>query len=160
MNWSPAAILPNLSAKKAVEGEIIALAPSHDPRVSAFCHAHAKFKELMSRFTDAFHVPLDAVVLIVRDDAVPKLAEVEPLASFRDLVALCVVPYARSLGIVYGNGDRISYANSFWLYPWMLSKDNQHIVASTPAIQAFHAVEQFHGQSSPDLSEMELRDVD
>jgi len=46
----------------------------------------------MSRFTDAFDVPLKPVVLIVRNDVMPKLAQVEPLASFRDLVALCVIP--------------------------------------------------------------------
>jgi len=159
-NWSPAAILPNLTADKAVDGEIIALAPSDDPRVLAFCTAHPKFKELISRFTNAFRVPLSPVVQIVRDDVTPKLADVEPLASFRDLVALSVIPYARSLGLVYRNGHRISYSNSFWLYPWMLGSDNEHIVASTPAIQSFHVVEKFHGQSSPELSIMKLTDVD
>ena len=158
--WSPAAILPNLSAKKAVEGEVVAFAPCDDPRVLAFCAAHPKFKELISRFTNAFNVPLKPVVQIVRDDVMPKLALVEPLASFRDLVALSVIPYARSLGIVYGNGHHISYSNSFWLYPWMLGQDNEHIVALTPAIQSIHVVEKFHGQSSPELSIMKLTDLD
>jgi hypothetical protein len=82
------------------------------------------------------------------------------LASFRDLVALSVVPYARSIAIVYDNPNHISYSNSFWLYPWMLAKDNQHLFASTPAITALHIVDQFHGQSSPELSTMPLNDVD
>lgn len=42
----------------------------------------------------------------------------------------------------------------------MLSKDNEHLVASTPAVMSFHVVEQFHGQSSPELSVMALKDVD
>ncbi|MGO9254766.1 MAG: hypothetical protein ACLQU1_00460 [Bryobacteraceae bacterium] len=159
-DWTPAAILPNLSAKKAVDGEAIALAPCHDPRVQAFCTAHANFNEFISRFTSAFEVPLNPVVLIVRDDVLPKVAQVEPLASFRDLVALSVIPYARSLGIVYSDGHRISYSNSFWLYPWMLSTNNEHLVASTPALNGLHVVEKFHGQSSPELSIMKLIEVD
>jgi hypothetical protein len=118
-DWTPAAILPNLSARNAVEGDVIALAPGLDPRVQAFCTAHPKFGELLSRFTDAFHIPLDPVVLIVRDDVLPKLAEVDPLASFRDLVALCVIPYCRSLAAVYPNPHRVSYSSSFSFYPWM-----------------------------------------
>src|SRR5258707_15195495 len=100
-SWTPAAILPNLSAKTAFEGEVIALGPCDDARVEAFGSVHPKFTELLSRFTDAFQVPLRPVVLMVRDDALSKLAQVEPLASFRDVVALSVIPYARSLSIVY-----------------------------------------------------------
>jgi hypothetical protein len=119
-DWTPAAILPNLSIREPVEGEVIALASCFDPRVQAFCTVHPKFGVLLSRFTDAFNVPLEPVVLIVREDVLLKVATVEPLASFRDLVALCVIPYSRSLAAVYSNPHRISYSNSFSFYPWML----------------------------------------
>jgi hypothetical protein len=160
VDWVPAAILPNLYAKKAVEGGVVAFVPCNDPRVQEFCAAHPSFRELISRFTDAFGVPLNPVIQIVRNDVALKLADVEPLASFRDLVALSVVPYARSLAAVHGNPHHISYSNSFWLYPWMLGKDNERIVASTPAVTSFHIVDQFHGQSSPELSVMKLADID
>ena len=159
-DWTPAAILPNLFARKAVEGEVIALAPRFDPRVQAFCTAHSKFGVLLSRFTDAFNVPLDPVVLIVRNDVLPKLAEVDPLASFRDLVAISVIPYCRSLAAVYSNPGRISYANSFSFYPWMLGTNNENLVALTPAMQALHIVEEFHGQSAPELLKMQLSELD
>jgi len=42
MDWSPAAILPNLTAKKAVEGDLIAFVPYGDSRVQAFCVAHPR----------------------------------------------------------------------------------------------------------------------
>ena len=126
-----------------------------------FCAAHPPFKELISRFTNAFAVHLNPLVLIIRNDALPKVSQVEPLASFRDVAALCTIPYARSLGLVYPNrGHRISYSNSFWLYPWMLGTDNQHLVASTPAFEGLHVVKEFHGQSSPDLPTMKFSDVD
>lgn len=71
--WSPAAVLPNLTTQKGIEGEAIALAPDDDPRVKAFCTSHPHFKEFISRFIDAFAQPLRSVVLIVCNDAVPKL---------------------------------------------------------------------------------------
>jgi hypothetical protein len=56
--WSPAAILPNLSSDNPIDGEVVAFAPCRDRRVQEFCDAHPKFSELISRFTDAFGVPI------------------------------------------------------------------------------------------------------
>lgn len=159
-NWSPVAILPNLSTRRAVGCDVAAFASCRDPRVQAFCAVQPKFKEFLSRFTDAFRVPLQPIVFIVCDDVRPKLAKSSALVSFRDLIAMCVIPYARSLNLVYRTGYRITYSNSFWLYPWMLDRYNEHLIARTPAFLGFHTVEEFHGQSSPELSVMELEDLD
>lgn len=115
MDWYPAAILPNLFATDAVEGDVIALVPSEDPRIGEFCRAHAIFKEVLGRFTNAFGEALRPVVQIVRSDVASKLTYAE-IASFRDLVALSVVPYSRALTVLHGNQRRISYTDSFWLY--------------------------------------------
>jgi hypothetical protein len=162
VNWVPAAILPNISAKNSIEGDVVAFARCDDPRVLAFGARHSKFQDLLSRFTDAFAVPAEPIVQIVREDTLGKLDQVEPLASFRDLVALSVIPYARALGTVYGNRaiHRISYSNSFWLYPWMLARDNEHLSASTPAFGGWHNVDEFHGQTSPELPMLELGEID
>ena len=158
--WTPVALLPNLFAKTAMDGEVVALAPPRDPRVQTFCGAHPEFKVLLSRFTDAFNVPREPVVLIVRDDVVRRLETGPAFQSFRDLAAMSIVPYARALSIVYGNSNRIAYSTSFSFYPWMLARDNKHLAALTPAITSYHVVEAFRGQSSPELSCMELTDVD
>src|SRR6202012_2627362 len=55
------------------------------------------------------------------------------------------------------NAGRIAYADSFWLYPWTLSKNNQTLTLSTPALSAFHVVQQFHGQASPELPVMQIQ---
>ena len=159
-NWTAAAILPNISTRRAIEGDVIALAPRSDPRVNLFCTDHPKFRLLLSRFTDAFQVPVDPVVLIVRDDVLPRLAKVEPLASFRDLVAMSVIPYCRAMASVYKNPHHISYSNSFAFYPWTLNTENEHLVALTPAMKSVHVVEAFHGQSSPELPAMPLSEID
>ena len=80
--------------------------------------------------------------------------------AFRDLVAACAVTRARSLSFVYPNRVGLSYSNYFWLHPWMQNDAIDRLTASTPALSAFHVVEQFHGQSSPELSEMELDEID
>jgi hypothetical protein len=91
---------------------------------------------------------------------ISQLDRPDPIMSFRDLVAMSVVPYARSLNSVYNTSNRIVYSNSFWLYPWITGRDTEYLVASTPAFQGVHVVEQFHGQSSPEISVMELREQD
>jgi hypothetical protein len=160
-NWTPVAILPNLSGARTIEAEIVALTPFDDPRVQSMRDAIPLFAELLSRFSDAFGVPLKPFVFIARKDAVPNLSP-ETLLSFRDLAAISVIPCSRSLNTVYKTTNRIVYADSFALYPWMLSKDNDALVLSTPALGGFHDVKQFHGQSSPELPVMRIeeRDVD
>ncbi len=158
-SWSPIAILPNLSSGKMIEGEVVALACSQDSRTQAICQAAPKFADLLARFTNAFGVAVDPVVLIARDDALPNLTA-DVLLSFRDLVAISIIPYSRSLNTVYRTTNRIVYANSFWLYPWMLGKDNQSLTTSTPAFSGIHVVEAFHGQASPELPVMQIDDMD
>jgi hypothetical protein len=159
IGWSPIAILPNLSASDAVEGEVVAFAGSGDARVESISRSAPKFAGLLSRFTDAFEVTLDPMVLIVRDDMKPSLTA-DALLSFRDLVAISVIPYSRSLNTVYRNTGRIVYSNSFWIHPWTLSTDNEHLTTRTPAFSGMHIVEAFRGQSSPELPVIQIKDFD
>ncbi len=158
-SWVPVAILPNLSGGIAIEAEFVALAPIDDPRVQAIRSAIPLFAELLSQFTNAFGVPLEPFVFIARGDAVAKLSP-DALLSFRDLAAISVIPSSRSLNTVYNTTNRIVYSNSFALYPWMLSKSNDTLIASTPAFTGFHDVKQFHGQSSPELPVMRIENSD
>jgi hypothetical protein len=117
--WSPIAILPNLRAGKTVAAEFVASAShvvafvgSVDSRVQAICKAAPKLADLLSRFTDAFGVALNPVVFIARDDALPSLTA-DALLSFRDVIAISVIPYCRSLNTVYRTTNRIVYSNTF-----------------------------------------------
>lgn len=159
-NWRPAAIFPNFTAQTTVEGEGIAIASNSDSRVVEFGSAHPTFRTFLGRFTDAFSVPLDPAVLVVREDLLTKLGQVEPLASFRDMVALSTIPYARSIAAISKNSRHIFYSNSFALYPWTLHPGNGYLVLSTPAVTDVREVEEFHGQSSAELPVMELSQLD
>jgi hypothetical protein len=157
--WKPIAVLPNLSIDAAIDGGVIAFAPVSDPRVLAACAAVPKFADFLSRFTDAFGVRLEPAMLIIRTDAEPLLSG-DALLSFRDLVAMSVIPYCRSLSTVYGTTHRIVYSNTFWIFPWTLSNDSRFLVMSSPALNGTHVVEQFGGQSTPEMPIVSLKDFD
>jgi hypothetical protein len=115
------------------------------------------FADFLSRFSDAFGVHLHPAVLIVRDDLFERLRKTNAIPSFRDVIALSVIPYSRALNIVHRAGGGIYYGASFWLYPWMVGDNQGHMTLSTPALSAFHVLTEFHGQSSPEMPHLELR---
>jgi hypothetical protein len=158
-SWVPVAILPNLSGGRAIDAEMVAFAPFDDARVAAMREAIPLFSDLLSRFSDAFGVPLKPFVFILRKDAELNLSAEAPL-SFRDLVTISVIPHSRSLNTVYKTTNRVVYVDSFGIYPWMLSKDNDALIASTPAFRGFEDVKKFRGQSSPELPVMRIEDRD
>jgi hypothetical protein len=85
----------------------------------------------------------------------------EPLASFRDLVALSVIPYQRAQMLVRkGQMPRILYSNVFYLYPWMLDKNYQHLMTNTLGGMGIHMPSKFGGQSSPDIFPHDLHPHD
>lgn len=154
--WVVVAVLPNISVGDAVEGEIIALVSSDDPRILALREAHPNLGQFLERFTDAFGKRIEPAVLILKRDAPRSVFTVEALASFRDAIALSVVPYSRALEIRYDRNHQISYANSFWFYPWNLDKNYDSMIGQTLAILATHQVSKFQGQSNPEIFPMRL----
>ncbi|MEJ0077506.1 MAG: hypothetical protein WDO17_19125 [Alphaproteobacteria bacterium] len=124
--------------------------------------AQPKLLEFLGRFTDAFGVKLNPAILIVREDLFAKLRTTNAIPSFRDILVASVIPYSRALTIVYRTGNRVCYSASFWLYPWMVGNDLGHMTMHTPALTAFHIVDEFGGQSMPEVPDMQLeaRDLD
>src|SRR5208282_5326968 len=117
--------------------------------------------ELLTRFTSAFAERLCPMTIILRRDVADRLRETDAVQGFRDILALCTVPRARAHCILYKNNPgRITYSNSFWLYPWSLARDNKHIVCSTFALNGLHVVDEFHAQSSPDIPLLHMGDFD
>jgi hypothetical protein len=150
-------VLPNIELEKVIEGENVALVPPDDPRVQG---AHPNFRKFLLRFTDQFGRTLQPASLIVHQNLISKTSDIEAVRAFRDAVALSVVPYARSLNQLHRPRPRICYSDSFWLYPWMLNKKNEYLVANTPAIHGLELVDDFHGQSSPGLFVMSVDELD
>lgn len=161
-SWRAMAVLPNIELGTPVESGLAALVGHDDPRLKAIRRAHSNFDRFLGRFTDAFGVKLRPAVLIHTSDAPDWTRNVDAISSFRDAVAISTVPYNRALEINHGRGHRIAFANAFWLYPWMLDRENRRLIANTPGMLALHQIEAFKGQSSPEMPLMTLteRDLD
>jgi hypothetical protein len=159
-DWRPVAVLPNIYTADVFDGGAIAITSASDVRVQEIVSDQPKFADFLARFTDAFGVRLNPAILIGRDNLFSELRKTNAIPSFRDALALSVIPYSRALNVVYKGGDRIYYGASFWLYPWITGNELGHMTLSTPALSAFHVVEEFHGQSSPEMPHLELRRFD
>ncbi len=158
--WTAGTVLPNVELEGAVEGGLAALVPCDDPRVRVLGKAHPNLQSFLRRFRDAFGKKVWPSVLIVRRDAPASVFTVEALASFRDAIALSVVPHNRARELMHPRGHRILFSNAFWFYPWMLDKFYEDLIASTPAILGVHDVSAFRGQSSPEIFRMTLATSD
>ena len=94
--WTVATVLPNVELEAPIEGGLAALVRSDDPRMRSLGKAHPNLRTFIKRFTDAFGEKLRPSLLLVRKDTPASILTVEALASFRDAVALSVVPYNRA----------------------------------------------------------------
>lgn len=157
MTWEAIWALPNIDLDEPVDSAIFALVPPSDPRVQILTRTHPNFRTFLNRFQDTHRSSITPTLILRRTEIPESLREHEAAASFRDLIVACTVPLARSLDIVHDNAlDRVRYSSFLWIYPWMLDRSYDNIIAHTPAILALHNVNQFRGHSSPDLSRATL----
>lgn len=160
VEWTPIWVMPNLRVHDAVNGGRAAIASIRDQRVIDLANQQPTFRSFISSFNDAFGVPVEPSVLLVKKQKTKPL-KLEPLASFRDMVALSVIPYQRAQMIVRkGQMPRVLYSNIFYLYPWMLDKDYKHLMTSTISGMGIHVPSKFSGQSSPDIFAHDLHPQD
>lgn len=158
--WKPVFVLPNLKLDQPIEGELAALVPSGDQRVVALGTAHPRFKRFLAKFTDAFGVVIEPSILLVRSDAPRAFFVVDAIASFRDAIALSVIPHGRAHALLYPHQHRIEYANTFSFYPWMIDKQYDEVLMRTFGFTGIHELRRFKGQSSPELFISTLRRSD
>ena len=153
MTWNPVSVLPNIDLDEPIESDFFALAPFVDRRVQTTKRQHPEFRKFLMRFTDTFKNRIKPTFILRRENIPDRLVTVDVAASFRDLIVASIVPYSQSRNIIYDNArDRVAYSSFFWIYPWMIDRNYEHIIAHTPAIFALHEAQAFRGQSSPDLS--------
>jgi len=155
-DWIPIFLLPNLRIAHAVAVDEMAIVPFDDERVRAYEKDYPDFRQFVGKFTDPFGARIAPGVLLLRNTAPRTYRTMEAVSSFRDLLALSVIPLQRARGTIHGNSFHIQYSDYFDFYPWMYNEQNRHLVCSTPALLALHEVRAFKGQSSPILSALEF----
>lgn len=151
MTWAPIYVLPNIPLDAAIGCNLAVLAPAHDERVTALKRAHPNFRAFLRRFTDNFGEKFEPCVLLLHASAPESFRHVSPIASFRDAVAIAAISHARAHQLSHPHGMRVLFGEAFAIYPWMLDRDFEDIIGSTPALLGTHLVSSFKGQSSPSV---------
>lgn len=131
-----------------------------DTRVQHLREQYPTFDVFLSRFTDEFRNALRPSVALVAKGAPRSVFTIDAISSFRDIVAISAVPLSRALQLQYGRPFPFQYSNSFALYPWSISKDYKHLVLNTGALTSMNKVDDFEGQSSPEVSFHRVRTSD
>lgn len=96
-----------------------------------------------------------------RQNAPERLCSGEAAASFRDILVSSIVTKAWSRNLIYENRrGRVSTSMYFWIHPWMIDRNYEHAIASTPTTLALHEVSAISAQASPELTPLRIRNVD
>jgi hypothetical protein len=134
----------------------MAIVPCDDERVKAYEREFPQFRQFVRKFTDPFGARISPGVFLLRQPVPPVYRSIEAVASFRDLIALSVIPLQRARSIIHGSSHNIQYSDYFDFYPWTYNEQNNHLVCDTPALLGLHDIRAFKGQSSPILSPLEF----
>src|SRR3984893_1782333 len=158
--WIPVFLMPNLRVAHDITVDEMAIVPSTDERLQAYETKHPQFRQFLQKFTDPFGARVSPGVLLLRSDAPETFKSIEAISSFRDLLALSVIPFQRAKGIVHDGSHHIQYSDYFDFYPWVYHEGHKHLVCNTPAQVSLHEIRVFRGQTSPILSALEFDHMD
>ncbi|HML06566.1 MAG TPA: hypothetical protein VK430_00360 [Xanthobacteraceae bacterium] len=145
---------------KPIDGEVIAIANCQDARVQQILTDIPVLADFVQRFTTPAGRRLRPGMMIMREDAPKTYFSVEAVSSFRDLVAMCVIPLSRANSAIHGRSFATYYSDWYEFYPWTINAIHQHIVCDTPALKALELVTDFRGQCDPGLSPVVLDERD
>jgi hypothetical protein len=158
--WIPVFVFPDLFVKDPVEADIAAIANCDDPRVCQILASTPVLKEFVAKFTDTFGRKLRPSMVILRKDAPKSFIKLEAVASFRDLVAMSVVPLSRAKSLLWQRSFGTYYSDWYDFYPWTITIANHLLACSTPAVSNFETVDEFQGQGAPGLLPVVLDEGD
>jgi hypothetical protein len=161
VSWVPVVVLPNIDFLCSVEGRYAAIVGPSDDRIAALCSTHPTFREFTSRFTDPFGRPQRPSVLLLDDQGPEIYRHGRAVSGFRDLLAMSAIPYKRALAILSPRTTlEPFFANCYDFYPWMLDRHYEYVMAQTPAMSALDQLDDFRGQTSPDVPHRSLDQID
>ena len=153
MLWYPVALLPNfqIAAGGSIAAGPAVFASITDDRVRAVSAAHPVFKDLLSRFVNAFERKHDPSVLMFDPSCPDVHTSVQAMASMRDILSASVVPLARARFLNGRQTGPLCFSNAFDFYPWMIDQQFADLVMLTPGTRGIDDVSDFRGQLSPEF---------
>jgi hypothetical protein len=161
LSWVPIITLPNVDVRCRVEGRYAAIVGYRDRRLSRLRGKYPALKRFLSRFRDSFNEVQRPSVLLLHEDKIDTYRESEAVAAFRDLLATCCVPYARAEVLKAGRSFLdAKFSNAFAFYPWMVGRDFEGLVATTPAMGGYNDDRKFTGRTSPEIGHSTVMQLD
>jgi hypothetical protein len=110
--WTPVFLLPNLRVKESVAVDEAAMVAVDDERIRVYCRQHSDFRRFVGKFTDPFGSRSTPGILLLQTSAPKTFRTLEAVSSFRDLVALSVIPLQSARSIVHDKSS-IQYSDYF-----------------------------------------------
>ena len=158
MSWTPIWVLPNITLDEPVESRFFVLVPNDDKRVRELISKHQEFRKFLEGFKDVHGNRINPALILRRERISERLRTLEAAVSFRDILVASSVPNAWSKNLVYANNrNQPSLSAYFWVYPWMIDRNFEHMIVSTPTTLSVHEASAIHGQSSPEHSPVHVR---
>lgn len=162
MSWLPVIVLPNVDLRVPVVSRFAAVAGYNDPLVCEVCRRLPSFSTFLDHFSDAFREQQRPSVIFLCDKAPETIKTGPAVAAYRDLLAMCVIPFNRAAALVARRraSEDSYFSNSFAFYPWMVDRHDEGLLALTPAMSGYHELAAFSGQISPELSPAQVTALD
>jgi|SRR5665213_1516439 len=148
--WTPIIALPNLDMRGTIECPYAAIVSPTDDRIKKLCKDHPNLTTFLSKFSEQFRTQVWPSLLLLRSDAPKSYYTAEAVTAFRDILALSVVPYARTTWLRFNRANGLAFTNTFQFYPWMLDKQFEGVILQNAAQLHVHLLEEFEGQSFPE----------
>ena len=149
--WQAMAVFANFRLGDPIECKFASIVSHDDPRLMPLFAESKDLETFLSRFTDPFGRKVEPSVLIIPKDTPDSFRRTDALASLRDTLAVSVVPFNRALEIRYRDGHRALWSDYFSVYPWMVAKDGNGLIGSSPGLLGFDEVDDFRGQCAQAL---------
>jgi len=153
-NWKFGFILPNISIKKSVGNEYIAISPPTDPRVQNLIQKYSNISYLIKGFTNQSKTIIVPSVLI-RNNKFGNRHVLDSMVDFRNIYSICSVISGWQNFLNRDDGQLMPsnalWSDYFYLYPIVPHSNNDNIATISPAVSGFDQALKFAGQISPGL---------
>lgn len=158
-DWMLIAAMPNISFQFTVESDYVAIVGENDDRYKAIATSTGPSSAILTKFSDAFGVPKSPSALLINKDAPKHLFASHPLIAFRNAAVLPELFTNRAMSLVRNSGafGSPTWSDSFDLYPWKPSKDDDGFINANPSLLGWHSdVPSFNPQTSELVSPTEI----
>lgn len=157
----PLLVLPNIQVRSPIKSRSATLLSAADSSLICELENTPTLKRFLGNFRNVAGRRVVPSVFAPNEDGHP-LRSAVAIASFRDAVALAVVPLHRASLIEQPNSAQLAWSDYFSIYPWMIDKNDQYVIGTTPALFGLELADEFRPQTAPEVSPqtLDLADID